>query len=832
MASSAARLTSGEGHAKPARMLWPLFSVAVGMASLSTIALELMLTRVLSVTMYYHFAFMVISIAMLGLSISGVTIYLLPRVFRDRRAPLLCSGFMLLFSLLSLWTVKSALENPIGLHNWRDNLGRLGALYLSSALTMLASGFCISLAIQAARERIGQVYASDLLGAALGCVIVIPIVSAFTGPGALIAAAGVGALAAALFALSAGSNASSTARFALGGLGIAAALGLFVLAAGEKDAQRFGPARNPEKFLGRREVIFEQWNSFSQITVGLSGEPDHHWMFIDADAATRIWSGAIAKDGYRAPRRFGEVRVAALVYALRHERTALIIGPGGGTDVISALHHGVPKVVGVEVNPIIVDDVMKGEFGAYSGDLYRDPRVEVVADEGRSYIRRSEERYGSIQATLVDTWAASSSGAFTLSENNIYTVEAFSEFLDRLAPGGIVAVTRWYNERQPKEFLRLVSIARAALEQRGVAPSDTYKHFVLATDGERRATLLLNRDAFSAADVEVLADKAAEARLRLLFAPLEPQRSRHVVGEDRFLAEFLRAASAQDFLDQLPYDASAVTDDKPFYFYNLRPADLLAIIGDLGAFEINNLGVAILLALLIGSALLTVLLVLLPLLIFERKALRSDRTCKLQVLGFFLSIGLGFILVEIGFMQTFVLFLGHPIYALAVVLASLLAASGFGSALSGRGAARFGLAGSVRRAILALAAVLLLYAFALTPLFRALLGAPLWLRIVLSVLLVFAPGLLMGTLLPSAVRAANRLGAGTVAWGWGLNGAASVVGSILAMALSMNVGFTFALLCGIAVYTAGLLLFPSQSPAPADAATSPVAGDAALAAGP
>ncbi len=804
-------------------MNWRLFSFAVGLASFSTIALELMLTRVLSVTMYYHFAFMVISIAMLGLSVSGVCIYLLPRFFRDRRAPILAAAFMLVFSLLSLWTLSSTLSNPISLTNWRDNLGRLGSLYLSSALTLLSSGFAISLAIASAKERIGQVYAFDLVGAALGCVFVIPTVSAFGGPGALLAAAGVGALSAALFALSAGDQASPKARAALGGVSVIAALLLFFLAAGESDAQRFGAARNPDKFLGRRPVQFEKWNSFSQITVAPAGADDHKWIFIDADAATRLWSGAIAQDGWKAPRRFGEVRVASLVYAIRNQKTALIIGPGGGTDVISALHHGVPRVVGVEVNPIIVNDIVKGEFASFTGNLYRNPKVEVVVDEGRSYIRRSGEEYGSIQATLVDTWAASSSGAFTLSENNIYTVEAFGEFLGRLAPGGVVSVTRWYDATQPKEFLRLLAVAREALEQRGVAPAEVHRHFALASDLERRGTLLLGRDPFTAQEIQTLANKADEGGLRLLYAPHRPTGGqagageRLVAHEDGFLASFLRSPSDDDFLGRLPYNAAAVTDDRPFFFYNLRPADLLSIVSRLTSIEINNLGVAILLALLLASIALTIVLVLLPLFIFERKALRSERTRKLRVLGFFLTLGLGFILVEIGFMQTFVLFLGHPIYSLAVVLASLLAASGFGSALSGRLVSRFGLDGVVKRVVGVLAAVMILYAFALTPFFHALLGAPLALRIAIAVVLVFIPGLLMGTLLPTGVRVANELGAGTVSWAWGLNGAASVVGSILAMALAMNVGFTLSLLVGLAVYGVGVLLFPGPAPTAASA---------------
>jgi len=222
--------------------------------------------------------------------------------------------------------------------------------------------------------------------------------------------------------------------------------------------------------------------------------------------------------------------------------------------------------------------------------------------------------------------------------------------------------------------------------------------------------------------------------------------------------------------------------------------------------------VAILLMLLILSAALTLVLVVAPLFVFERAMLRQDRARKLRVLGYFLCLGLGFILVEIGFMQRLVLFLGHPMYSLAVILASLLAASGAGSALSAWGTARFGTTGYVRRVVGILAGLLALYALVLTPLFHALLGIPLEARIFIAVVLVSAPGLLMGALLPSGVRIANELGRGTVAWGWGLNGAASVVGSILAMALSMNFGFTLSLFAGIAVYLVGMTLLTGKRP--------------------
>lgn len=790
-----------------------LFSLGVGLASLATIALELLLTRIYSVTMYYHFAFMVVSLALLGLSVSGVAIYLFPRAFARRGPAALGAGFMILFAIGAVIAVRTALANPVSVHSFSSNPGKLVVVYFAASLPFLFSGFALSLAIVAAGAHIGRIYAFDLGGAALGCVALIPVVGALGAPGAALGIAALGAFAAAILALAdnAGERDPSrgrrpSLRHATAGLATALAVVLLVLAIGESKAHRLGLARNPEKFQGSRPVLFEKWNAFSQITVTPSADLDHRWIFIDGDAATRMWSGEARTRNPEAPRRIPEVRVASLAYAIRHTGTALIIGPGGGTDVLSALSRGVPRVVGVEVNPIIVNDVMRDRFASWNGDLYRDPRVRVVVDEGRSFIRRADQRFGTIQATLVDTWAASSSGAFTLSENNIYTTEAFTEFLDHLEPGGVLTVTRWYDATAPKEFLRLLALARAAVERHGTPAAEAHRHVVVATDHERRGTLLLGRDPFTSADLATLRATAERDRLRLLFAP---DQAPGAASEDPLLARFLRAPNAADVLDELPYDARATTDDRPFFFYSLRRSELLSALGRFGRLEANNVGIAILLLLLAFSLGTTVLLVALPMLALRRAALREQTRAKLRVLAYFLGLGLGYILIEIGFMQKFVLFLGHPIYALAVVLATLLAASGAGSALSGRWVSRFGSRRAVQAIVAALSVVLIGYAVGLAPLFRQMLGLPIGGRIALAALLIALPGLLMGALLPIGVRAANLVARDLVAWGWGLNGAASVVGSIAAVTLSMNFGFSAALLAGLAIYAAAAVALPS-----------------------
>ncbi len=777
---------------------------AVAAASMATVALELALTRIYSVTMYYHFAFLAISIALLGLATAGTTIYLLPRVFTPARTARLASVFMIGFALSTVWALAAAIGSPIGLADWTSNLGKLAHTYVATAAPLLCSGFAISLAIASAGQEIGRLYMFDLVGAGIGCVVLVFAIGLLGAPGAVLLVGALGAIAAVLFAWA--DRGWKRWRIAAG-IGGVVAIALVVVAAGEDSEARFGIVRNPSKFMGMRAPLFQKWNSFSQISVTSSEDPDYAWIFIDGDAATRIWNGSVIAKDPKVTRKIPGVRVSAIVYKLRSGGPAAIIGPGGGTDVLSALAGGVPRVVGIEINPIIVDDVMKDRFASYSGGLYLDPRVDVVADEGRSYLRRTTERFTSIQATLVDTWAASSSGAFTLSENNIYTVEAFHEFFDALAPGGIVSVTRWYETDRPAEFVRLIAIARRALEERGIAPDHIRDHFLIGSDGTRRATMMVSRDPFSTADAATFAATlAADGRdaggkgIRSLYLP-------GVTSNDKLLAQTIETPSLDDFLATLPFDSRPTTDNRPFFFYQQRFGDLGQAFSKNARGQLNNVGIALLVISLGFSLLATLVFVIVPLALFRRGELSEQRGRKLRVIGYFACIGLAFILVEIGFMQQFVLFLGHPVYALAVVLSSLLIASGIGAGLSNRLETRFG-PKTRRWTAFALAAVLAIYGLGLSSMFGALIQLALPVRIAIGALLVSVPGLLMGSFVPAGVRVASATGPGLVAWGWGVNGATSVVGSVLAIMLAMNVGFTIALFGGVGVYLLAYLVLP------------------------
>lgn len=768
-------------------------SAGIALTSGAALALSLLFSRLFSVTMYYHFAFFIVSLALLGIAVGGVAVYVLPRLFRPERMLLLAGLLAAAVAPLTLLAIEVAVTSPLSVDLEGDNVTRLLEVYFATSLPFFASGLAITLVMSSARERIGRVYAFDLGGAALGCLLVIPLIANAGGPGALALAGALSALGGLCLVLAA----PVSRRTRTLGATLAAVAALVVAWVG------LGPARSGDlfrftqgqKFLREADVLWEGWNALSRVTVSRSSQPDHRWIHIDADAATRLFSSDVTRGELAAPLRFSEHRVSGLVYAIRDAGPALIIGPGGGPDVIAAVRARVPRVVGVEVNPLIADTVMKDVFADYNGGLYTRPDVDIVVDDGRSFVRRADERFSSIQATLVDTWAASSAGAFALSENNLYTADAFVDYLAKLQPDGVLSMTRWYAS-PPREFIRLLGLGREALTRLGVPEAAHAAHFFVAS-GERMATMLLSRAPFSTADLDALEARCREGSLRVLHRPGGASAPE--------LAEYFAASPAEYYARQT-HDLRPTTDDRPFFFYTVWPSDFLAMLGELGDFERNNLGLAMLQLVLVVSLGLTLLLVVLPLVLFRRAALRQRRGDKLRVLAYFLCLGFGFILVELGLMQRFVLFLGHPIYALAVVLAALLLSSGIGSALSPRLAARVGLARAIRLAILGLAALLVLYLLALPPLFDALLGLPLAARVALAAALVGLLGVAMGTLLPLGVRTALALDPELVPWGWGLNGATSVVGSALAVVLSMNVGFGATLLVGLVAYLVGGLV--------------------------
>lgn len=772
----------------------------IALISASVLMLELVLTRVFSVTLYYHFAFLAVSLALFGGGAAGIAVFVAPRWFPRERARAHMTLMALLAAVAVLICPYALAESSLALRGGGTGWERLLVAYTAAAAPFFGCGMCIALAFTHDEESASRLYAWDLAGAAGGCLLTLPALDLLGGTGAMMSLALPLAAAAAWFA-----------RDETRGWRIAAGTGVvFGMIAAGLCTFAEPVALITAKSETERPVIFQRWNSFSRIRV--KGDPavdTHLEITIDSDAATLIWKF----QGDLTPLSHRRNEITNLAYHLRDgsRPETLIIGPGGGADVLAALLFGARRVTGVEINPIIARTIMGDRFREFSGGLYQRPDVRIVVDEGRSYIRSSAERFDIIQATLVDTWAATSAGAFVLTENNLYTVEAFREYAEHLTEDGMLTLTRW-RMNPPQQDLRLISLTRAMMTELGISEPD--RHLAMIEDKPGSAwtmvTLIFKRSAFTASEVARLKEVCDAGGFRPLHLPGESR--------DNLFSRLILTPDPQAFYDAYAMNVAPTRDNSPFFFNNLRPGDYAAALTLSAESQKTNLGTYVLVVLLMITFGVVATFLLGPLLLFRREALRGGRS-RLALLAYFAALGLGFITVEIALAQKFTLFLGHPVYALTVVLCSLLLFSSAGSRwTAGRDDARLHTAST--RAILALVAVAGAYLVILPWLFYRFVGLPLPLRIALSVALLAPLAFLMGIPMPAGIRLARRESAPLVPWGWGLNGATSVLGSVLTFLIAMSFGFNQAVLFGLAVYAAAAgLLRIAPRPVSAESAT-------------
>jgi spermidine synthase len=790
--------------------------VGVALLSGSLLMTELSLTRIFSVTMYYHFAFMAISIALFGLSASGVYVFLLRDRWTDVPTERLLALHAFAYAGVTVLALTVLVKLRVGLTYTPSNIALMSLMYMLSALPFFTGGAAISIAISRLSANVNAVYAVDLLGAGAGCLLLMPALNILGAPGAIVSSALLGVGAAVCFA-----PLASRGRL----LAQAGGLTAVVLGAWVAGAFAVGPTKGHEN----HPVLFSKWNSFSRIGVyeqpygawSLSARykgplPETRLMDIDSAAGTQIlkFNGNLEDVSYL------QYEMTALGYRLLSTPGqpppspfhALVIGTGGGRDLLSALVFGATTVDGVEINPIIVNDVMRDKFRDYSGGIYDLPNVHVAVEDGRSFVRRSAKQYDIIQASLVDTWAATAAGAYALSENSLYTVEAFEDYLDHLTDRGVLSVSRWVFDG-----LRLISLAQEAGARRGWNPADR----LAIIQHENVATFLLKKTPFTPQETRLLAAAADDLGFAVIYLPGQPVRT---FGDNRDdYVRLLQAADRQAFYRDYPLDVTPTTDDRPFFFNTTRlrnhsfVAPVLRLFGvdvrrpeNAGAWATG--GLTALLVLLAISSFLIVLFILGPLALTSQGALGRG---WLGSLAYFACLGGAFMLIEVALLQRFVLLLGHPVYSLTVTLFSLLLGTGLGSILS----RRVGDASLRRFAVLACAAVALigvLWGSVLPWIVQAAIAWPLSLRIVLAVALMTPAGMVMGIPLPAGVRLLAASQPQLVAWAWGMNGALSVLGAILAVFVAMNWGFSVTLLCGATVYVvAGFLLMRSAAPRPA-----------------
>lgn len=762
------------------------------MAVLSScvLVLQLALTRLFSATMYYHFAFLAISLALFGSGAGGVLVYVLGRRVRDEAVHAWLAAFALLTACATVLALVVILASPLSpVDPDSTTVQRLLRIYVAAALPFLFAGCAVSLAVARYASQMSRLYLFDLAGAGAGCLLLIPAVDALGAVDTVLLVSVLAAAAACLFAASGGRRLLVVASLA--------ALGFLGLLAWNASARRLD-VRKAKGLEERGNVIFSKWNSFSRITVwgSLANEAVH--IMIDADAATLI-----SRNGGTDPARHAALAggIEALVHHLRPGGKVLIIGPGGGNDVIAARLLGAREIVAAEVNPIIAKEVMGSEpFRSYSGALFEQPGVRLVVAEGRSFVRRSQERFDVLQGTMVDTWAATAAGAYALAENNLYTVEAFKEYLARLKGGGVLSLTRWYTE-PPDQLLRLFAIARAAMAELGVPDPEQRMALVRgATEpGSTRAptTFLLKNGPFGEAELRTLEAVAGRSGFTILYSPASRA--------DDVFTRLARAPEPARVWSALDSDVSPTRDDNPFFFHSVRIRHLADVLGAAGEWRKTNLGTFVLIALVVVSAALTALFILGPLWLVRGRLQGRDRRSTVRWLLYFACLGVGFIVVEVALVQKSILFLGHPVYALTVVLFALLVWSAIGSRVSGR-FAEPALPELLPRQLGAVAILVVVSVLALSPIFYALVHLELPWRVAVTVVALAPLGLALGMPMPTAIRILAREAPEIVPWGWGVNGAASVMGSVAALALALVAGFNAALLAAAGLYVAALVI--------------------------
>ena len=550
----------------------------IGLSSFAALLLELALTRLFSVVLFYHFAFLAISIALLGLGAGGVFAYLKKTWLTRFETRNLAAWLSVANALLIPFVLDVVLRTPVSLELSQSSFLRLTVIYIASAIPFFLTGLQFSIIFARESGHIPRLYGADLCGGALACLGIVPLLNFLGGPNTILFAA--------LIAAVSGSVWATTADVRRVTLTLASVL--LGLIAANHSGRLLDVVYAKGAFRDPTMVEFARWNAISRVEV--DRQDNAKVIVIDADANTFImnsdpknWQNTSwQKNLMSAP--------PALVNVLRPHGEYAIIGPGGGVDVLRAVANGSPDVTGIEINPIIANTIMRDRYADYSYHLYQRPEVHIHVTDGRSFVRNAKQSFDVVQMTLVDTWASTAAGAFALSENSLYTVEAFQEYFAHLKPDGMIAITRW-EFQQPREALRVVSVAMEALHRLGV--ENPAKNFIVVSEGDLDedglpVVVLAKKSAFSQQEENAIEQHLNRyPNLVALYRPSD-------AGDNPF-SSLIASNNPSAFARQYAYNVAPVNDNAPFFFFTLKLGQILRLQSLQPGIDWKvNLGVAVL----------------------------------------------------------------------------------------------------------------------------------------------------------------------------------------------------------------------------------------------
>jgi hypothetical protein len=764
-----------------------VIGVGVALTSVALMSTELVLTRIFSVVVWYHFAFFAISVALFGTGAAAVAVQLRQRAIAAER-----TNLVLVRSAIALAMTIAAVDFLLvnvtpdwfagGSSQFTTLTTRLSLTFMLAAAPFFVGGFTLSLALSRYVASAHRLYFWDLGGAASACVVVVPLLSWLGGPGALLFAAALAAGAAVAFSRSLETRTRRSLAAVAVGTALACVLGGIV-------APRTGLLEvRVAKGIDLRRVRpeYNRWNAFSTVTVlpevgfrgwGMSpvydgAIPPQKTLVIDMNAMTTLTQF----DGSFDAVRHASFDLSALVWAVRNRtERACVIGAGGGKDVLAALAGGAAHVTAVEINPLIVNDVMRGKFRDFVGDLYGRPDVTVHVADGRSFVRATEQRFDVILLSMVDTSAATAAGAYALTENSLYTADAFRDFIAKLEPDGILSVSTASLEGLAVGA-RLAAIARTVLHDVHVKP----RGFDV-DEAERFERLARERG----------------------FVPVHvPGRSVQVSGPEQLVIQRILTATdeaaLQHELARLPLDVTPVDDERPFFFYQNRLSDFPRALVATGTSHLFGNGLVILAKVLLIALALTGVFIGVPVML-RRNELRAGAGSPIADVTYVACLGVGFMFVEIGAIQRLSTYLGQPTYTLAVVLFVLLLAGAVGSRSFSRvQGAR--LKRTLSWVLVAISGYALVFAFGARTVLDATATLPTEGRAAVAAGLLAPLGFLLGVPFPSGLFTVGQRAPARIPWLFSVNSATSVLGSIVATLVALHAGIGKVSLVGAFAY--------------------------------
>ena len=781
--------------------------IATLLVSAAAIGYEILLMRVLSIVQWHHFAYMIISLALLGYGASGTFI----AVFRQTLEPRFESAFALCALLFSVTMVACFVAgqrvpfNALEIIWDAAQFATLSLLYLVFFVPFFFAACCIGLALTCRSAEISRLYFFDLAGAGVGAMLIIGLLFVVYPQSALIVLVALALVASRLVA--AGQATGLPLRFGqLAWLLVVAAIavggGLTLKASEYKglsqalqvvDSRVLAEASSP---LGLLTVVDSPTVPIRHAP-GLSFNarripPEQLAVFTDADGLSAItrYDGDPESVAYLAD------VTAALPYQLLDTPDVLLLGAGGGDGVLMALYHGAARIDAVELNPQ-VSAFVADTYADFAGHIYDDPRVSVHTAEARGFVAQNDRQYDLIQIGLLDSFATAGSGVQALNESYVYTVEALRDYLRDLKPGGFLAITRWIKS-PPRDNLKLAATAIEALAETAMDPG---KRLVVIRSWNT-VTLLARNGEFSANDIDTIREFARSRSFDTAYFPgIDAADANRFNLLDRpWLYDGIHAmlgADADAWFSGYKYFVEPATDDRPYFahFFKWRTLPEVLSLRSAGGAGLIEWAYLIVVATLVQAAVVGGVLILLPL-----SRVQHTWSGGVRYGAYFLLLGLAFLFVEIAFIQKFTLFLGHPLYAVAVVLASFLVFAGAGSAYSARTAR------PVAVAVAGIVGIALIYVLALPPLFGWFIGIADALKILLSIVLIAPLAFVMGMPFPLGLRRVAAEAPDFVPWAWGINGFASVISAVLATVLAIHFGFTAVVMLALLLYMAAATL--------------------------